>query len=270
MSIGYLIGSAFEVQNPHWILFTVYVIMRPGYGLTLKRSKDRALGTLIGAGFAFVLVYVCQFVLHLDYEVYKYIYGAAILMSMPFGYGLLQENFSMSAIFLTLYIVLAYALFVPDAMSVVQYRVVDTLIAFVLSVSANYLLFPSWEHKNYNLLIVRNVQIQAINGIKSQRRRPYSPDFGIALQLDVDRGIPASQRQFMTGSDIEGNVRAQQEPPREGCISDPHYGLGPADHHVVHRSRHPGGDPVGAVAPLTRSEERRVGKECRSRWSPYH
>ena len=23
-------------------------------------------------------------------------------------------------------------------------------------------------------------------------------------------------------------------------------------------------------APLTRSEERRVGKECRSRWSPYH
>ena len=24
------------------------------------------------------------------------------------------------------------------------------------------------------------------------------------------------------------------------------------------------------AAPLTRSEERRVGKECRSRWSPYH
>ena len=24
------------------------------------------------------------------------------------------------------------------------------------------------------------------------------------------------------------------------------------------------------VVGLTRSEERRVGKECRSRWSPYH
>ena len=24
------------------------------------------------------------------------------------------------------------------------------------------------------------------------------------------------------------------------------------------------------LAALTRSEERRVGKECRSRWSPYH
>ena len=27
---------------------------------------------------------------------------------------------------------------------------------------------------------------------------------------------------------------------------------------------------VGANFALTRSEERRVGKECRSRWSPYH
>ena len=32
-------------------------------------------------------------------------------------------------------------------------------------------------------------------------------------------------------------------------------------------------DPIVAVdysLHLTRSEERRVGKECRSRWSPYH
>ena len=27
---------------------------------------------------------------------------------------------------------------------------------------------------------------------------------------------------------------------------------------------------TGEVSPGDRSEERRVGKECRSRWSPYH
>src|SRR6266542_3528694 len=27
---------------------------------------------------------------------------------------------------------------------------------------------------------------------------------------------------------------------------------------------------INAGLPLVRSEERRVGKECRSRWSPYH
>ena len=32
------------------------------------------------------------------------------------------------------------------------------------------------------------------------------------------------------------------------------------------------GGAVGAMAryAISRSEERRVGKECRSRWSPYH
>src|SRR3989441_12808445 len=29
-------------------------------------------------------------------------------------------------------------------------------------------------------------------------------------------------------------------------------------------------EPRAVVADRTRSEERRVGKECRSRWSPYH
>ena len=28
--------------------------------------------------------------------------------------------------------------------------------------------------------------------------------------------------------------------------------------------------PVEAISEGDRSEERRVGKECRSRWSPYH
>ena len=31
-----------------------------------------------------------------------------------------------------------------------------------------------------------------------------------------------------------------------------------------------GGATQKAVAGVMRSEERRVGKECRSRWSPYH
>ena len=30
------------------------------------------------------------------------------------------------------------------------------------------------------------------------------------------------------------------------------------------------GEADGESAVLARSEERRVGKECRSRWSPYH
>ena len=32
----------------------------------------------------------------------------------------------------------------------------------------------------------------------------------------------------------------------------------------------PSWSTFGPALPETRSEERRVGKECRSRWSPYH
>ena len=35
---------------------------------------------------------------------------------------------------------------------------------------------------------------------------------------------------------------------------------------VIGRSK----DPAKAKKGYLRSEERRVGKECRSRWSPYH
>src|SRR3989440_4292136 len=49
---------------------------------------------------------------------------------------------------------------------------------------------------------------------------------------------------------------------------------------AIHKARQQGHDPAGAVLAsdaffpfadgVERSEERRVGKECRSRWSPYH
>src|SRR2546426_7229360 len=43
--------------------------------------------------------------------------------------------------------------------------------------------------------------------------------------------------------------------------------LGPDDQHLpVAPAQRAGGRPLQHV----RSEERRVGKECRSRWSPYH
>src|SRR6266498_5752929 len=39
---------------------------------------------------------------------------------------------------------------------------------------------------------------------------------------------------------------------------------------VSHRNGYEAVTVKTIAGPLTRSEERRVGKECRSRWSPYH
>src|SRR5574340_2802 len=40
--------------------------------------------------------------------------------------------------------------------------------------------------------------------------------------------------------------------------------------HELQHARPPCPSPTPGVLPNSRSEERRVGKECRSRWSPYH
>src|SRR5256885_10714916 len=51
-------------------------------------------------------------------------------------------------------------------------------------------------------------------------------------------------------------------------------GLGDRIEHALHNpgrgERLTDGEEPLAVARPSRSEERRVGKECRSRWSPYH
>ena len=48
----------------------------------------------------------------------------------------------------------------------------------------------------------------------------------------------------------------------EGILIQPHDMIS-----IVVSSRNP---ELSAAFNTTRSEERRVGKECRSRWSPYH
>src|SRR6266508_5229332 len=76
---------------------------------------------------------------------------------------------------------------------------------------------------------------------------------GFAARLPADRlprllCSPAVQRVW-----TDGRVRMR------GLAGDSDDGADPRDH-----------DPRPADRAWHRSEERRVGKECRSRWSPYH
>lgn len=180
--IGYAIGHFFALQNSYWILFTIYVIMRPGYAVTKKRSKDRIVGTIIGAVISAVIIYVCQYVLQLPN--YHFIYAIIVVLCMPFAYGLLQENFSLCVVFITIYIMMIYAIYVPDAIEVLKYRVIDTMVGVGLSIFANHFIFPSWEHKQYNQLIVNSLKsnIQYMNEVLKRYDNPvYSvTDYKVA------------------------------------------------------------------------------------------
>ncbi|MBG7631465.1 MAG: FUSC family protein, partial [Bacteroidetes bacterium] len=150
--IGFLVGNMFSMQNPYWILITIIVIMRPSFGLTKTRSIHRVIGTLIGASIAVAVILTTQ---------NTFVYGLIAVISLPLAFSFLQLNYRNAAVFITLHILFVYALFEPNILSLVQFRIIDTLIGSTLAFTATYFLFPSWQvqniHENFNSAMKSNL-----------------------------------------------------------------------------------------------------------------
>ncbi len=142
--IGYGVGAYFSLQNAYWILLTIIVIMRPNYGLTKQRSKQRIFGTLIGGAIATGIVLLIQDIT---------VYAILAILSLVIAFSMVQRNYKTSATFITLSVVFIYALLKPDVLSVIQYRIIDTIIGAGLAALGNALLWPSWEYLSIDTVI---------------------------------------------------------------------------------------------------------------------
>lgn len=147
--IGYALGSIFAFQNPYSILLIVIVIMRPSYGLTRSRAKDRLIGTLIGASIAFAMLLIIQNI---------YVYGVLGVISLVVAISLIQKNYRASATFITLSAVLIYAILSVDAFSLIKFRMLGTFIGAGLSYLMMRWLWPSWEFNEMNVSIENSVE----------------------------------------------------------------------------------------------------------------
>src|SRR3989449_3511937 len=107
----------------------------------------------------------------------------------------------------------------------------------------------------------RHIVLKVATGFYRNRARGLPSGDGMFLLLDADTGVPAAlleERGYLTDFRTAAAVAltlkylAPKDTPEALLVG------------------------AGALARLTaramlaRSEERRVGKECRSRWSPYH
>ena len=104
---------------------------------------------------------------------------------------------------------------------------------------------------------------------------------GVTADLDTGRPGPTLALRFdMDCVDVGEDTSPDHRPAKEGfasvnscrmhaCGHDAHtaISLGVAELLAEHFGSM---DALSAASELCRSEERRVGKECRSRWSPYH
>lgn len=147
--IGYALGSIFVFQNPYSILFIIIVIMRPSYGLTKNRAKDRIIGTLIGGAIAACVVFLIQ-----D----PYVYGIMGVASLVIALSMVQKNYKASATFITLSVVFIYAILNPDVLTLLKFRILDTLVGAGLSFAAMLWLWPSWEFLEIKESIKKSVK----------------------------------------------------------------------------------------------------------------
>ncbi|WP_306352860.1 FUSC family protein [Flavobacterium sp. '19STA2R22 D10 B1'] len=149
MLIGFIIGKFLPFQNVYWILLTIVVIMRPGYGLTKKRSFERAFGTVLGGLIAFGII---------SFVHDNTILAIMVILSMLLGLSFTQINYKISATFVTIYVIFIYGMLTPNVQDVVQFRILDTLVGAGLAFFANYLLWPSWEFLSLPLYMEKSIE----------------------------------------------------------------------------------------------------------------
>lgn len=149
LMLGFIIGKFLPFHNVYWILLTIIVIMRPGYGLTKERSFHRIIGTVIGGLVAFGILFIVK-----D----NIIISVLSIVCMLLGFSFTQINYKVSAIFVTMYVVFIYGIITPNIGDLVQYRILDTVVGAALAFLANHFLWPSWEFLNIPLYLEKAIK----------------------------------------------------------------------------------------------------------------
>ncbi|NEN22379.1 hypothetical protein G3O08_02540 [Cryomorpha ignava] len=205
LMVGYTVGAWFDSQTPYWILLTIIVIMRPGYGLTKTRSKDRIIGTLIGAFLALGLVFLVR---------HPYAYAALGVVSLVIAFSMVQRNYKASATFVTLSVVFIYAITRPDILNVIQFRIGDTAIGAALSYMAMRWLWPAWGF----LEISRNIEtsVCANKNFLGQIAHYYQQKGQVPITYKVSR-----KEAFLETSNLSSAFQRMAQEPKSKQINLP-------------------------------------------------
>ena len=150
--IGFVIGKFLPFQNVYWILLTIVVIMRPGYGLTKERTLNRFIGTVVGGFLGF---------LALSFGPSPLTLGFLTIVFLILGLSFNPSNYKIGTLFITLHVLFIFAILNPTHNEIIIYRILDTLVGALLALFSNHFLWPFWEFLNTN----ENIE----NSIKANR-----------------------------------------------------------------------------------------------------
>ena len=147
--IGFIIGKFLPFQNVYWILLTIVVIMRPGYGLTKERTLNRFIGTVAGGVIGFLV---------LSFGLSPLILGFLTIVFLILGLSFNPSNYKIGTLFITLHVLFIFAIFNPAQNDIIIYRILDTIVGAVLAIFANHFFWPFWEFLNTNENIENSIK----------------------------------------------------------------------------------------------------------------
>ncbi|RAJ08409.1 putative membrane protein YccC [Chitinophaga skermanii] len=168
MAAGYLLGHFLEISKAYWILLTIVVILKPGFSLTKSRSYQRILGTVIGAMFAVLVLFITKDPTAIFIIMLLCILGA---------YSYMTYNYVVSVVFTTPFIIFLLHFLHPADFDNVMLRVSDTAIGVAIAFTFNYFFWPSWEYKflpNYMLKMVDANRKYFFQVMQLYTKQPFS------------------------------------------------------------------------------------------------
>ncbi|NMH29215.1 FUSC family protein [Flavobacterium silvaticum] len=197
MMFGFLIAGIFKLDNVYWILLTIVVIMKPGYGMTKDRTFQRIIGTVVGGIVAFGILYF----VHDSVSI-----GTLTILSMILGFTFTATNYKIGVTFVTMYVVFLYALLQPDVNTVIELRILDTVTGATLAFIANYFLWPSWEYMSVPAHLRKS--IEANRNYLSEISRFYNAKGDVT----TDYRLARKNAFIETGNLMASFQRMSQEP----------------------------------------------------------
>lgn len=143
---AYFIVMLLGFQNPNWALFTVLVILKPGYRVSKKRLIYRVVGTSIGVFIAYGLFII----FHPGHLISSVIF----LIAFFGGFAFMSRNYAVASVFFTMYILFLYVFLDRNFEMSALFRFTNTLLAAILSIFSIRLLFPYWENNSTKYYLV--------------------------------------------------------------------------------------------------------------------
>ena len=196
-------ASLSGASHGNWVLLTIAVILRPGYGLTAQRRDDRVIGTLIGCVIAAAAVALAPLGLLVVIQ------GLALAIT----HGFVRLRYRVASVGASIVALVSLHLINPSEAAPILTRLADTILGAALA-QAFSLVWPRWEFNEAPQLAGR-LQAQIVEFAKVALSRGASDqDYRLARKSMIEAIAALSDSAGRMGGEPQAVHRGLDEMSR--------------------------------------------------------